>query len=101
MGGGCWKKELSIWEWTVNISWVNQIRRARENCLLDVYQKILVGFVRLFGKSSIKYAGDYKFWLYQSGRIGKIKAIKNCKKLRKMNGFFAKVDHFFAKIGKN
>jgi hypothetical protein len=28
-------------------------------------------------------------------------AAKNYKKLRKMNGFLAKIDAFFAKIGKN
>jgi len=33
--------------------------------------------------------------------MGKIKTLKNCEKLRKMKGFFAKIDHFFAKIGEN
>jgi len=37
--------------------------------------------------------------LYQSGKIGKIKTLKNCEKLRKMNGFLTKIDAFFAKIG--
>jgi len=35
------------------------------------------------------------------GKIGKIKTLKNCKKLRKMKGFFEKIGHFFAKIGEN
>jgi len=39
--------------------------------------------------------------LYQSGKIGNIKALKNCEKMQKMNVFFVKIDTFFAKIGKN